>query len=612
MPRAVASLVVVLVAAFVVQHGTARSNFTATLVAPAVPTPSRTLPVRKATATASATVTVSRTGPLLGGVLAWQGHVGDPTYTPAVSESYLIAGSNWSAVIEMYHDEFDVDFLKGNPELAFRALIVRAPYATMSQPRSVLGRMDHGRVITPGSLQFLSAKLVRLTLLPDDFLQLRDDEVIAVSFTGNATVSHKKTANAVELRVTGEIIPRDETLVSVLGAVTAVGAVLTVALGMPGLHLLQSAAMIGSSSCTDKHVQAFTFGAEYFLSPLPLHNSAAGRLMTNVLIAGYLAALHAISCRIISGRVARMTLREAMSRTYFPSVPYGVCVCLYPGFVYFAVLFAYQVIDGGLTVIIYSGAALAAVLLGAMVHVLFTARSFMDRRFALNESLPARNVFARFWQPLGYWGPPEVLRMYRAVLWPLAAHSDKFMLIIFAESGVTAAVTAYQPGARSECRAQFGLVALWTVFCTVVYLSKAPYRYFADNALSAMTNVALLVMTVSAAVADGDSEQLTKAYRAALILVIVLGAARCAITVWRTVKERKAQDAVTPRAARKVRLPDVLPMHDSIPEVVSDGESSGDDDAPSKASPRRAPAPRPAAAPKWPLPAPRRRDGRHL
>jgi hypothetical protein len=331
-------------------------------------------------------------------------------------------------------------------------------------------------------------------------------------------------------------------------------------------------------------VQGLTVGSEYFLAPLPLHDSAAGRLTSCIVIGLWFALLHVLSCRVIRSNVARMSLREAMSRTYFPSVPYGVAVVVFPGFIYFTGGFAYQVIDGGLTVVIFSSAALALTLLAVFLHLLHTSRSFLDRRFAFRDVCGSPTLLARVSQPLGFWGPPEVVRMYRSVLWPLAAHSDKFLLIVFAESAVVASIAAFQASTPSGCKAQFGLVALAVITFGIVYAAKAPYRLLVDNVLSVLTCIAILVMALTAAVANAESPNVRSAYTAALAMGIVCGSVRCLLTGWRSVVEyRFVEAAPQPRGARRVRLADEATTQEdtlvsigAIPTVHSDGESSDD------------------------------------
>eukprot|EP00672_Neobodo_designis_P028531 CAMPEP_0174854024 /NCGR_PEP_ID=MMETSP1114-20130205/29719_1 /TAXON_ID=312471 /ORGANISM="Neobodo designis, Strain CCAP 1951/1" /LENGTH=561 /DNA_ID=CAMNT_0016088697 /DNA_START=42 /DNA_END=1723 /DNA_ORIENTATION=+ len=526
--------------------------------------------------TASVSPTVSSTWSLRKrSQLLWATAGPDPDFTPVVEDRALQRG-NWSALLRIVNDEFNAAALRTDE--SEKNLNVSLPFATVSQARGLLGRIAEGALIESGSVQMVSDDVVRFTLFPDAFLQLKVDEVLAIGFYGNATVSGEPPLNQVFLRVTATPVESHFGFIGALGGLSALGAAMTISLGMPGLHQMQSLALVGAMTCTDRSVQGFTVGSEYFLSPLPVHDSAAGRLASCILLGVYIAAAHGLSCRTIRSNVARMPLREAMSRTFFPSVPYGAVVVLFPGFIYFSGGFAYQVIDGGLTVVIFSSAALALTLLGVMVHVLHTSRSFLDRRFAFrDQTSSSEGLAARTLHPAGFWGPPEILRMYRSVLWPLASHSDKFMFIVFAESATVAIVTSFQPSTPSGCKAQFGFVALCVLTFGVVYATKAPYRHPLDNVLSVLTCVALAVMAFTAAIVAPESDQVRDAYIAALSLGIVAGCARCVFALWWAIDEhRRGVEAMSlaPRGERRVRLPEGeshSPSAGEIPVVESDG-----------------------------------------
>jgi hypothetical protein len=167
--------------------------------------------------------------------------------------------------------------------------------------------------------------------------------------------------------------------------------------------------------------------------------------------------------------------------------------------------------------------------------------------------------------------------MYRSVLWPLAAHSDKFLLIVFGESATVAIIASFQANTPSGCKAQFGLIALAAMTFGIMYAAKAPYRLLVDNVLSILSCVALIVMAFTAAIASPEAEGVRSAYSAALGTGIGVGFLRCGLTGWRSWAEfRFVAAAPQPRGERKVRVVD---MDDTksigeIPVVDSDGASS--------------------------------------
>jgi hypothetical protein len=419
------------------------------------------------------------------------------------------------------------------------------------------------QVVSGGTLAFANTSL-HLTLPAIATLDVSADESVSIRFTANATLSGVAPSNQLTLTLT--TVAASSALVVPLGAVTAVYAVLSVAIAAPGLHQLQAAALIGAVKCSPQEIRAMTDGAEFFVAPFPIELSPAGRLGGVIAMTAYVALLHAATVQAIRRGVARISEREVMARTRFPSVPLAAVAMGLPGFVYFSVRFSYDVVDAGITVLISSVIFVGTVAAAAALYFLWSAPTFRERRFKSTAGWATSGWRNRLTTPTGHWSPSHVGQMYDSVLSVVSGDRDKFVLGVFAESVVLAFLTALQPSTAKQCRLQHGAISMWLAVSALLYATLRPYRYMADNVLSALTMLALLVMTLSSAL---QHRRVLQSFKAALGMCVILCVLRCTFAIWRAASEYRS------RASR--RAPSVPPQS----AVRSDGESSdgGDSDA---------------------------------